>query len=251
MAGFSSGERQRRKIIGIPLQSDLSEFGCVLTGPVQRTILDPAVSGKSTLFQVSRIQEIFMRTMKVLFTLIVLTLSCLTDTHAETGHKPIREPDIHFVATPHNVVEIMLRLADIKRDDTVYDLGCGDGRILIAAAKKAGCRAVGFEIDPEMVEESIDNVSKAKLESLVTIKEADIFTIDLSEASVVTLFLLPELNLKLLPQLQKMKPGSRIVSYEFDMPGYEPEVTATINRYHKVYLWTIPLQKIHYEETVK
>jgi len=163
--------------------------------------------------------------------------------------KPTRskDPDVHFVATPHEVVEIMLRLADVKKDDLVYDLGCGDGRIVIAAAKKYGVRAYGFDIDPIRVEESIENVKKEKLEKLVTIKEQDIFDLDLSGASVITLYLLPQLNVKLIPQLEKLKPGSRIVSHDFDMRGVQHDVEATVyledGSTSTVYLWTTPLIK--------
>ena len=163
-------------------------------------------------------------------------------------NKPARTPDIHFVPTPHEVVEIMLRLADIKKNDIVYDLGCGDGRIVIAAAKKVGARAYGFDIDPEMVKKSQDNVRAQNIGHLVTIQEADIFDLDLSDASVVTLYLLPELNVRLIPQLDKLKPGSRIVSHDFDMDGVIPDVEATVTRgdggTSKVYLWTAPLKKV-------
>lgn len=166
--------------------------------------------------------------------------------------KPSREPDVHFVPTPHKVVEIMLRLADIKEDDIVYDLGCGDGRIVIAAAKKAGARSYGFDIDPAMVEKSIENVKKHGVEHLVTIKEQDIFELDISEASVITLYLLPSLNVKLIPQLETLKPGSRIVSHDFGMTGITPDVEATVylenGRTSRVYLWTTPLRKSEPEE---
>lgn len=168
---------------------------------------------------------------------------------SEGGKQPARCPDVHFVPTPHEVVEIMLRLADIKEDDVVYDLGCGDGRIVIAAAKKAGAISYGFDIDPGMVETSIRNVRKENLEHLVTIKEADIFALDLSKASVITLYLLPELNVKLIPQLEALKPGSRIVSHSFDIEGVKPDVEATIYNVKdrvvsRVYLWTTPLRRI-------
>ncbi len=161
--------------------------------------------------------------------------------------KPRRKPDVHYVATPHEVVEIMLRLADVKKDDVVYDLGCGDGRIVVAAARKAGCKAVGYDIDPQRVKESIENVKKNHVEHLVRIEEKDIFTLDLSGASVVTLYLLPELNVKLIPQLEKMKPGSRVVSHAFDMADCVPDVVATVNCKdgvkRTVYLWTLPFKR--------
>lgn len=159
-----------------------------------------------------------------------------------------REPDIYYVPTPDDVVEIMIRLADIKKDDLVYDLGCGDGRIVIAAAAKYGCRAVGYDIDPEMVALSRKNAAKAGVEHLVTIEEADIFTLDLSQADVITLYLLPELNVRLIPQLEKLKPGARILSHDFDMAGVEPDVVAGIGRDHRVFLWTTPLKKVPVED---
>ena len=165
----------------------------------------------------------------------------------EEEKKPSRTPDIHFVPTPHEVVEIMLRLADVKKDDVVMDLGCGDGRIVVAAAKKVGCKAAGYDIDPVRVKESLENVKKEKVEDLVTIEEKDVFTLDLSKASVITLYLLPSLNVKLIPQLEKMKPGCRITSHDFDMKGVKPDVVATVTgkdgNEHTVYLWTTPLKR--------
>ena len=175
--------------------------------------------------------------------------------------KYIREPDVVYLTTPPEVVDKMLELASVKKTDLVYDLGCGDGRIVVAAAKKYGCRAVGYDIDPQAVKDARENVSKNKLDDLVRIEQADIFTLDLSDADVITLFLLPELNVKLIPQLEKLKPGSRIVSHNFDMKGVTPDelvkVTVQysssndprsdsvimINKDHYVFLWTIPLKK--------
>ena len=161
-------------------------------------------------------------------------------------------PDIEYVPTPQNVVDKLLDAAKIKKDDVLYDLGCGDGRIVIDAAKRFGIKAVGFDIDPKRVAESKANVKRNKVEHLVTIEQKDIFTVDLSPASVVTLYLLPELNVRLIPQLEKLKAGSRIVSHDFDMEGVEPETTWTViardhrtpkNREHYVYLWKTPLKK--------
>ena len=157
---------------------------------------------------------------------------------------PKREPDILFVPTPYTVVDKMLEMAEVKKGDVVYDLGCGDGRIVVAAAKKFGVKAVGFDIDPQRVKESLENVRTNHVENLVTIKEADIFTLDLSEASVVTLYLLPSLNVKLMPQLAKCKPGTRIVSHDFDMRGAKPVDVQTVSvpgdREHTVYKWVVP-----------
>jgi SAM-dependent methyltransferase len=166
--------------------------------------------------------------------------------------EPEQVPDIVYVPTPQNVVDKLLDVAKIGKDDVLYDLGCGDGRIVINAAKRFGIKAVGFDIDPKRVAESRANVKSNGVEHLVTIEQKDIFTVDLSKATVVTLYLLPELNVRLIPQLEKLKPGSRIVSHDFDMEGVEPERTWTViardhlepkNREHYVYLWKTPLQK--------
>ena len=164
------------------------------------------------------------------------------------GAKAKHEPDVHFVATPRDVVDMMLHLVRVKKDDVVYDLGCGDGRIVVAAAKRYGCKATGYDIDPERVKESLANVKKNKVERLVTIEEKDIFTLDLRPAGVVTLYLLPDLNVKLIPQLEKLKPGSRIVSHEFDMKGVRPDMTLTMwskedGDEHTIYVWSTPLRK--------
>lgn len=184
----------------------------------------------------------------VLCHFVLLTGLILYPSVAMPQYGPVKKPDIYFVATPHEVVEIMLRLADVKKNDVVYDLGCGDGRIVIAAAKKAGARAYGYEIDPEMVKKSQENVSREGVGHLVEIHHQDIFELDLRGATVITLYLLPKLNVRLIPQLDKLKPGVRIVSHEFDMEGVMPDAEAVVNRLDgktsKIYLWTTPLKKI-------
>ncbi|MCI0640525.1 MAG: 50S ribosomal protein L11 methyltransferase [Gemmataceae bacterium] len=161
--------------------------------------------------------------------------------------KPIREPDVIYVPTPNEVVDKMLELADVRPGEIVYDLGCGDGRIPVAAAKKYGVKAWGFDINPVRVKESLDNVERNNVKSLVTIKLQDIFELDLSKADVITLYLLPQLNVKLIPQLDKLKPGCRIVSHDFNMEGVRPkrELTYTPSggREHRVFLWVTPLEK--------
>jgi SAM-dependent methyltransferase len=162
-------------------------------------------------------------------------------------------PDIEYVPTPTNVVEKMLEAAKLSKDDVLYDLGCGDGRIVATAAKKFGLKAKGFDIDPQRIKESKETVKKMGVENLVTIEQRDIFEVDLSPASVVTLYLLPELNVRLIPQLEKLKPGSRIISHDFDMAGVDPEKWWTVMapdhrdakkmREHYVYLWRTPLKK--------
>jgi len=160
---------------------------------------------------------------------------------------PVRDPDVMYVPTPDDVVEKMLEFAELEKDDVVYDLGCGDGRIVIAAAKQAGCRAVGFDIDPRRVEQSRKNVKKHGVEHLVKIEQRDIFTLDLREATVVTLYLLPDLNVRLLPQLKQLKTGARIISHNFPIRGYRPDRTVELRsddrHLHQVHLWQAPLTK--------
>jgi endoglucanase len=162
--------------------------------------------------------------------------------------KEIHHPDVIYVPTPHKVVDKMLELAEVRKGDLLYDLGCGDGRIVVAAAKKYGCKAVGYDIDPKRVKESVENVKKNNVEGLVTIEQKDIFTLDLSNADVITLYLLPSLNVRLIPQLEKLKPGSRIVSHDFDMKGVIPDkivkvASGSSHVEHTIYLWITPLKK--------
>lgn len=162
--------------------------------------------------------------------------------------KQIKEPDVIFVPTPQDVVDKMLELAEVKKTEVLYDLGCGDGRIPVTAAKKFGCKSYGFDVDPQRIKESLENVERNQVGQLVSIQQKDIFTLDLSKANVVTLYLLPSLNVKLIPQLEKLKPGSRIVSHDFDMQGVKPDKMITITsthdqREHEIYLWTTPLKK--------
>jgi tRNA G37 N-methylase Trm5 len=162
---------------------------------------------------------------------------------------PAREPDVIYVPTPVEVIEKMFELADIRPGEIVYDLGCGDGRIPVMASKKFGVRSWGFDINPVRVKESLENVKKNNIGNLVTIKQQDIFELDLSKADVITLYLLPRLNVKLIPQLDKLKPGCRIVSHDFNMEGVRPkrEISYRPNdggsREHRVYLWVTPLEK--------
>ncbi|MBN1804646.1 MAG: LEA type 2 family protein [Sedimentisphaerales bacterium] len=157
--------------------------------------------------------------------------------------------DVIYVYTPHDIVDRMLTLAKVTKEDLVYDLGCGDGRIPVTAAKKYGCKAAGYDLDPERVKESLENARKNNVEHLVTIEQKDIFTLDLSRASVITLYLLPDMNSRLIPQLEKLRPGSRIVTHNFGIPGVMPDkvagfVSADDNLEHKIFLWTTPLKKI-------
>jgi SAM-dependent methyltransferase len=161
-----------------------------------------------------------------------------------------RKPDVRYVPTPPEVMDKMLEVARITKKDVVYDLGCGDGRIVCAAARKYGCKAVGYDIDPDRIKDSEANKAKetADVRKLISFHKADVFKLDLSGATVVMLYLRPELNVKLIPQLKKLKPGSRIVSHNWDMkgvtpdPGYPIQVKKKDGYVRDVYRWTTPLK---------
>lgn len=156
---------------------------------------------------------------------------------------PKREPDVIYVPTPQPVVDAMLKLAKVKKGDVLYDLGSGDGRIPVTAAKTYGVRAVGIDIDPQRIAEANANAKAAGVTGLVTFRQADLFQQDLREANVVTLYLLPALNLKLRPKLlSELKPSSRIVSHSFDMADWKPEVTQVVDG-STIYLWTVPAKR--------
>src|SRR5438128_351730 len=159
-----------------------------------------------------------------------------------------RQPDVPFVPTTDEAVQAMLKLAGVKKSDTVYDLGCGDGRIVIAAAKNYGAHAVGIDIDPQRIREAKENAKKAGVESLVRFEQNDLFKADFRPATVVTLFLLPEVNLRLRPKLlEDLKPGTRIVSNTFDMGDWKPEKEFIVggdddDTYlsRRLFLWIVP-----------
>jgi SAM-dependent methyltransferase len=163
------------------------------------------------------------------------------------NNRPRREPDVPYIPTTEEAVQAMLKLAGVTKADIVYDLGCGDGRIVIAAAKAYGARGVGIDINPARIAEARENAKKAGVENLVRFEENDLFQADIHEASVVTLFLLPEINLKLRPKLlHDLKPGTRIVSNTFDMDDWKPDKEFTVDGAEdsylsrKLYLWKVP-----------
>jgi SAM-dependent methyltransferase len=145
-----------------------------------------------------------------------------------------------YVRTPPEVVNAMLKLAGVDSSDTVYDLGCGDGRIVIAAAKEYGAHGVGFDIDPERVQEARANARNAGVAALVKFEVKDIFEADIHNATVVAMYLLPDINLRLRPKLLKdLKPGTRIVSHSFDMREWKPDKDQMVGG-SRIYLWTVP-----------
>ena len=167
------------------------------------------------------------------------------DTSGEPKARTLRSV---FVPTPQDIVDKMLELAAVEKTDVVYDLGSGDGRIVITAAQKFGCRSIGYELDKELVESSRTKADAAGVKSLVTFERKDLFTADLHDADVIAVFLLPQQLEKLLPQLEKMKPGSRVVSHQFEIPGFPADQVLNTESSedgakHTLYLWTLPLKK--------
>ena len=158
-------------------------------------------------------------------------------------------PDVVYVGTPYDVVAAMLKMAGVKKSDLIYDLGCGDGRMVVLAAKKYGCRGMGYDIDPERVSASMANVKRNGIENLVKIIQADLFDLDFSHADVLSLYLLPEINEKLVPQFEKLKPGSRLVFHNYGLEGFKPDKTLYVlsnedNMSHTLFLYTTPLIRL-------
>jgi predicted RNA methylase len=162
--------------------------------------------------------------------------------------KFMQTPDVVYVGTPYDVVSEMLHIAQVTKDDLVVDLGCGDARMLVLAAQKYGSHGIGYDIDPDMVWASRRNAEKNNVADLVQIIQADIFTVDISKADVLLIYLLPEMNLKLIPQLESLKPGSRLVFHNYDLGGIVPEKKVKVisnedNSSHTLYLYTTPLKR--------
>jgi SAM-dependent methyltransferase len=149
--------------------------------------------------------------------------------------------DVPYEPSSEEVVKAMLEIAQVGKDDLVYDLGCGDGRIVIAAAQKAGARGVGVDLDPERIKESLENARKANVTHRVQFFQQDLFETDISKATVVMLYLWPEVNLKLRPKLlRELKPGTRVVSHSHDMGSWRHDQTIRTPDGHRVYFWVIP-----------
>jgi precorrin-6B methylase 2 len=176
--------------------------------------------------------------------MFVLSAAAAPSFGQQTSQAPLRQPDVIYVPTPPDVVTAMLKVARVGKDDVVYDLGSGDGRIVIAAVKDFGAaRGTGIDINPVRISEANDNARQAGVTDRVRFLNQDLFETNLSEATVVTLYLLPSLNLKLRPKLMaELKPGSRVVSHSFDMGDWKPEQTLDVNG-RTVYFWTIPARR--------
>ncbi|MHC2993154.1 RNA methyltransferase [Pontibacter sp. HJ8] len=193
-----------------------------------------------------------MRLIRHSLSAVVMAL-CVTVSFAQTTTTPKSTPttksteapklDVPYVPTPQAVVDAMLKLANVNSKDVLYDLGCGDGRIVVTAAKEYGAKATGFDINPERIKEANANAKEAGVTDKVKFVEGNLFKVDYSPASVVTLYLLPTVNMKLRPMLlEQLKPGTRIVSHAFDMGDWQPDETMNVEG-STIYLWTVPEKK--------
>lgn len=172
--------------------------------------------------------------------LVILLLLTWVAWRAQAQETATRTPDVPYVPTGQDVVDAMLKLAKVSSKDVVYDLGCGDGRIVITAAKQYGATGTGIDINPNRIREAKQNAEAAQVSDKVNFVEGDLFETDFSEATVVTLYLLPAVNLKLRPiLLRQLKPGTRIVSHAFDMGDWKPEQKMEVNG-STIYFWTVP-----------
>jgi SAM-dependent methyltransferase len=172
------------------------------------------------------------------FVVVATFLACMAEGQSSSpGQIPINTP---YVASEPRIVDAMLKLANVTGSDTVYDLGCGDGRIVIAAAQNYGARGVGIDINPARIEEARANARDAGVDDRIRFEANDLFDTDIRSATVVALYLLPDVNLRLRPRLlRELKPGTRIVSHAFDMGDWKPDKEIVVEGEH-VYLWTIP-----------
>lgn len=172
----------------------------------------------------------------------VFLLSVLATAFMQSQEAAAQDLDVPYVPTGQEVVNAMLELGKVSKNDVLYDLGCGDGRIVVTAAKKYGTKGTGVDIDPERIQEANANAREANVTDKVRFVEGNLFDVDLSEASVVTLYLLPSVNLKLRPKLLQLKPGTRIVSHAFDMDDWKPDQTVQVGG-STIFLWTVPERK--------
>jgi predicted O-methyltransferase YrrM len=183
-----------------------------------------------------------MRLRTLVLSLVVVAAVATPALPQTAAPAPLRTPDVIFVPTPQEVVDAMLKLAKVSASDVVYDLGSGDGRIPITAARTYGARGVGIDIDPQRIKEATANLASAGVGDKVRFLNQDLFTTNISEATVVTLYLLPSLNLKVLPKLNaELKPGTRVVSHAFDMGDIKPQQTMNVNG-RTIYMWTVPIK---------
>jgi len=178
-------------------------------------------------------------TLRCLLTLLCALVSIAAG--AQDNTRPSRKLDVWYVPTPHEIIDRMMSIAKVRTGDVVFDLGCGDGRMVIAAAQKFSTRGVGVDLDPQRIKEARANAKAAGVEDLVSFEVGDLFQTDITEATVVMLYLLPQLNRRLKPKLfAELRPGARVVSHDFDMgPDWPPDEYIKLGS-DGIYLWLMP-----------
>ena len=189
------------------------------------------------------IRHLRSSTLAALAVTLVLVVAAAAQAPTQAPSKPL---DVPYVPTHEMLVEAMLEVAKVGKNDILYDLGSGDGRIVITAAKKYGTRGTGIDLDPVRIAEANENAQKAGVTHLVKFIHGDIFETNFADATVVTMYLLPDVNLKLRPKILALKPGTRIVSHNYDMGDWKPLRTLNINvsdTPHQIYFWTVPARK--------
>ena len=183
------------------------------------------------------------RTRTILLSSILLSITASYQFVVAQDNPPFTL-DVPYVPTPELIVDEMLKMAQVDGDDVLYDLGSGDGRIPITAAQRFGTKGVGIDLNPERINEAKENAREAKVADKVTFIEGNIFELDFSEATVVSLYLFPEVNMKLRPRILRMKPGTRVISHNYDMGDWKPEQTKKVKApngtAHTIYLWRVP-----------
>jgi tRNA G37 N-methylase Trm5 len=188
-----------------------------------------------------RMRNYRCQSLYLIFTLFTLSGWMIT---VQAQDSPSFVLDVPYVATPEVVITEIFKLAEVNSADILYDLGSGDGRIPISAAKQFGIRAVGVELNPARIREAKENAMAAEVTDKVEFFEEDLFEFDFSEATVVILYLFPEVNLKLRPKILEMKPGTRIISHKYNMGDWEPDQVKTVKapsgKEHTLYLWHVP-----------
>jgi SAM-dependent methyltransferase len=224
-----------------PMKRQITSLATVLLGVAALAVGNSAAQSDSH----KAVDDLIARVLQLKidsFSAEPLTAAQATEQASPAG--PYKKPDIHYVPTPQELVEIMLDMAKVGKDDIVYDLGSGDGRLVITAAKKYGTSGIGIDIDPERIAEARENAKKAGVEDKVRFVERDLFESNFHDATVVTLYLLDELNLRLRPRIfAQTKPGTRVVSHAFTMGEWESDAQKTIQlrgETYDAYFWVVP-----------
>jgi uncharacterized protein (TIGR03000 family) len=256
LAGDDNGQKQTKPqpaeiVVAIPGPARLTidDHETSQTGEQRRFVTPPLAPGRKFTYT---LKATWIEGNRQIVRMAVATVQAGKQTTLDLRHgsRDASSSQIIYVPTAQHVVEKMLQMAKVTKDDLVYDLGCGDGRVVVTAAKKYGARGVGIDIDPVRVKEALANVEKEQVGKFVEIRQGDALKVkDLERATVVMTYMLPEFMTKLKPiLLRRLKPGTRIVAHDYALPDWEPEETITVPASariyaHRLYLWRVPQRK--------